>query len=389
MKRIAVFGSTGSIGRQTLDVLKNLGCDYQVVALAAGSNDRLIEEQARYFKPKYVALFDEMAAKRLSLTLRDQPVSVMGGEAGLLRIAEDPAVDLAVMAQVGFSGFKPLITALKSGKTIALANKEALVVGGDLLERTGLLDRKRILPVDSEHSAIWQAIGAAPHQEIARILLTASGGPFFGFGKKDLANVTPQSALKHPNWQMGDKITIDSATMMNKGLEVIEAKWLFNLAPEQIEVVIHRQSIVHSMVEYIDGTVIAQLGTPDMRSPIQYALTYPARLVSPVERYNPFGSQLTFDEPDRQNFPCLDLAYRALESGGTMPAVLNGANEVAVTYFLESRIAFTAIPLVIETVMEAHHPVSNFCLDDAVEADSWARQEAKKVITRLPGRMKS
>ncbi len=387
MKKIALLGSTGSIGRQTLEVLANLGTDYKVVALTAGKNAEELEAQARKFKPAMVALHDYEAAQRLTEALADLNIRIESGDEGQVNASTWSDAELVVMAQVGFSGFLPLIAALKAGKTIALANKESLVVGGELLDRLGLLDRSRILPVDSEHSAVWQSMANAQKDEIARVYLTASGGPFFGYTREKLHEVTPEQALKHPNWQMGSKITIDSATMMNKGLEVIEAKWLFDLKLEQIEVVVHRQSIIHSMVEYIDGSIIAQLGSPDMRAPIQYALTYPERKTGLVERYNPFNSQLTFESPDRQNFPCLDLAYRAAETGGTMPAVLNGANEIAVENFLAGKITFIDIPAVIESVMTSHQTVKNYNLKDAVTADRWARQKAEEIITGCKGRM--
>ncbi len=387
MKRIALLGSTGSIGRQTLEVIASLGDQYRVVALTAGRNHRLIAEQAARFRPEMVSLFDSEAAERLkNLSLQDS-IKISSGAEGQVAAAAWPGADLVVMAQVGFSGFKPLVAALEAGKTIALANKESLVVGGDLLERMNLLDKKRIIPVDSEHSAIWQAIGTAEEKEISRVFLTASGGPFFGMTGDDLKQIKPVQALKHPNWTMGPKITIDSATMMNKGLEVIEAKWLFDLELSQIEVVVHRQSIVHSMVEYIDGTIMAQLGSPDMRAPIQHALTYPARKKGLIKQYNPFGS-LTFEEPDRKNFPCLDLAFRAVEAGGTMPAVLNAANEIAVEQFLRETIKFTDIPVIIEAVMAEHQPVKDYFLEDAVEADRQAREKAESVVKQLIGKVR-
>ncbi|MGM0652798.1 MAG: 1-deoxy-D-xylulose-5-phosphate reductoisomerase, partial [Bacillota bacterium] len=296
------------------------------------------------------------------------------------------SADLVIMAQVGFSGFEPLVAALKNDKIVALANKESLVIGGEILERKGLLDRKRLLPVDSEHSAIWQCIGSSSLEKVKKIYLTASGGPFYGRTRQELENVTPAKALKHPNWNMGNKITIDSATMMNKGLEVIEARWLFDLNLNQIEVVIHRQSIIHSMVEYIDGSILAQLGLPDMKGPIQYAITYPERCVNNFEKFNPFGRVLDFQKPDRENFPCLDLAFKASAAGGTMPAVLNGANEVAVKGFLQENIRFTDIPQVIKRVMNRHNLICEPEVEDVVDADRWSRLEASAVIGKLTGR---
>ncbi len=380
MKRIAILGSTGSIGRQTLEVIDALGPDYSVVALTAGSNYKLLAEQARKFKPEMVALSDQGAALRLKEKLDDINCKVLPGSSGQIAAATWFTADLVVMAQVGFSGFEPLIAALKDDKMIALSNKESLVIGGEILERKGLLDRKKLLPVDSEHSAIWQCLGTSSLKDIKKIYLTASGGPFYGKDNIDLAEVTPEMALQHPNWTMGEKITIDSATMMNKGLEVIEAKWLFDLNLDQIEVVIHRQSIIHSMVEYKDGSVLAQLGLPDMKGPIQYAITYPERRENNFEKFNPFGRVLEFEKPDRVNFPCLDLAFKAAAAGGTMPAVLNAANEEAVKYFLNGTIRFTEIPKVIEKVMKGHDIICEPEIKDAVEADRWSRLEAAAVI---------
>ncbi len=387
MKRIAILGSTGSIGQQTLEIITSLGSEYKVVALTAGSNDRLIAEQARKFKPEVVVLTDQVAAKRLSEKIKTETCLVKAGPEGQIEAATWPTADLVVMAQVGFSGFEPLIAAMRDGKTIALANKESLVVGGEILERFGLLNRKKILPVDSEHSAIWQCLGSSPLKEVRRIYLTASGGPFSGFKKEELERVTPEMALNHPNWRMGKKITIDSATMINKGFEVIEAKWLFDLNLDQIEVIVHRQSIVHSMVEYIDGSIIAQLGTPDMRLPIQYALTYPERKNSPVESYNPFGQEFKFEKPDRNLFPCLDLAFMAAGTGGTMPAVLNGANEIAVEYFLTGKIKFNDIAGIIASAMQEHGLIKNPEINDIIRADRWSRRKAIEIITRLTGKV--
>ncbi len=379
-KRIAVLGSTGSIGKQTLQVIEALGEGYRVVALTAGSSDELLVKQIRRFKPELAVLSDTEAAGRLAAKVTATGCTVAAGEEGQLQAAAWPSADLVVLAQVGFSGFGPLVAALKEGKMVALANKESLVIGGEILKRMGLLDREKILPVDSEHSAIWQCLGDTGPGEVARIYLTASGGPFFGCTRLELDAVRPEQALKHPNWRMGNKITIDSATMMNKGLEVIEAKWLFGLKLEQIEVVIHRQSIIHSMVEYIDGSIIAQLGVPDMRLPIQHAITYPERLESRVERFDPFGKRLDFYAPDRDNFPCLDMAYRAARTGGSMPAVLNGANEIAVGEFIAGRIKFTAIPEVIEAVMDEHTVIEIPGIDDVVAADQWSRRKAAEII---------
>ncbi len=386
MKKIAILGSTGSIGKQALEVIDALGPDYSVVALSAGSNFQLIAEQVKKFKPQMAALSDQDAALNLKNKLSDTSCKVLSGSEGQIAAATWPGADLVIMAQVGFSGFAPLVAALKNDKVIALANKESLVIGGEILERKGLLDREKLLPVDSEHSAIWQCLGSRNLEEISKIYLTASGGPFYGKDKAELEDVTPAMALEHPNWSMGNKITIDSATMMNKGLEVIEARWLFDLSLDQIEVVIHRQSIIHSMVEYKDGSVLAQLGLPDMKGPIQYAITHPERRENKFEKFNPFGQVLDFKEPDRVNFPCLDLAFRACAAGGTMPAVLNGANEEAVKSFLEGTIRFTDIPLVIKRVMDRHEVICELEIDDAVDADRWSRQAAAALIEELTGR---
>ncbi|MDY6825781.1 MAG: 1-deoxy-D-xylulose-5-phosphate reductoisomerase [Bacillota bacterium] len=387
VKKIAILGSTGSIGRQTLEVIESLGPQYRVIALTAGSNDRLLADQILKFKPKIAVLSDKVAAGRLAKAVDGTGCQVLQGNEGQEVAATLDEADLVVMAQVGFSGFKPLVSALKQGKKIALANKESLVIGGEILDKQGLLDRTKIYPLDSEHSAIWQCLRSGEKEEVDKIYLTASGGPFFGKTREELNHVTVDEALKHPNWKMGGKITIDSATMMNKGLEIIEAMWLFGLRLDQVEVVVHQQSIVHSMVKYKDGSVIAQLGRPDMRLPIQYALTYPERLESRFENFDPFDLVLDFKKPDRDNFPCLKLACRAVKEGGTMPAVLNGANEEAVRSFLVGGIAFTNIAEVIETVMNRHRLVSNPILQDIIAADIWARREAKVCITALEGRM--
>lgn len=383
VKKIAILGSTGSIGKQTLEVIEELGSGYKVVALTAGINDQLLGEQVEKFRPELAVLSEAEAAKRLSNRANLPGCKVEGGREGQLTAATWPSADLVVMAQVGFSGFEPLVAALEEGKTVALANKESLVVGGEILKRLGLLDQGKILPVDSEHSAIWQCLGCSSPGQVSRVFLTASGGPFFGRDQKALQEVRPQQALKHPNWDMGGKITIDSATMMNKGLEVIEAMWLFGLSLEQIKVVIHRQSIVHSMVEYIDGSILAQMGMPDMRLPIQYALTYPEREFNRFEKYDPFGKKLDFEQPDWDNFPCLGLAYDAARTGGTMPAVLNCANEVAVEHFLRERISFTDIPAVIERVMSSHETVHNPEVEDVLEADRWCRRQTKNLIDQF------
>jgi 1-deoxy-D-xylulose-5-phosphate reductoisomerase len=380
VKNIAILGSTGSIGTQTLEVIDALANEFKIVALTANKNYKLLAEQIYKYKPEIAVLSDKSSMEKLAgIVTTDSDCRLESGEGSLIEAATWPAADLVVLAQVGFSGFEPLLAALKAGKKVALANKESLVIGGEILKREGLLDTNLIVPVDSEHSAIMQSWTAKTRNEVARIYLTASGGPFFGLNKVDLEKVTPAEALRHPNWKMGDKITIDSATMMNKGLEVIEAKWLFGLELSQIKVVIHRQSIVHSMVEYIDGSTIAQLGLPDMRTPIQYALTYSKRKISPVQPFNPFGKTLSFESPDTVNFPALRLAYRAAESGGTMPTVLNGANEIAVGLFLKGKASFNDIPAIVEIVMNEHHTIRRPEIKDVLEADRWSRKRAMAV----------
>lgn len=379
-KRIAILGSTGSIGRQTLDVVDALGPQYRVVVLTAGRNHSLLAEQVRRYKPELAVLSDLDAAAELAALVDRSKCRVEAGAQGQLLAACWPEVDLVVAALVGFSGFEPVVAALEAGRTVALANKESLVVGGELLQRKGLLQRDQLLPVDSEHSAVWQCLGDSPLKEVRQIWLTASGGPFRDWTRERLNGVTPEQALAHPNWSMGPKITIDSATLMNKGFEVLEAKWLFGLELEQVRVVIHPQSIVHSAVEYIDGSVIAQLGLPDMRLPIQYALTYPERQKSILPRLNFFEQNWSFHQPDKERFPCLELAYRSGRSGGTVPACLNAANEIAVEYFLSGRLKFTGIPAVIERVLQKHRPVNAPELDEIISADSWARQLARTLI---------
>ncbi|MDW7739506.1 MAG: 1-deoxy-D-xylulose-5-phosphate reductoisomerase [Bacillota bacterium] len=386
MKRIAIMGSTGSIGEQTLEVIDALGSGYKVVALTANKNETRLAEQIKKFEPEFAALNDRDAASRLVKLIDSGKCRIGSGPEGQEEAAVWPGADLIVMAQVGFSGFKPLLSALKLGKTVALSNKESIVCGGEILKREGLLSLEKIYPVDSEHSAIWQCMGRRPISEVSKIYLTASGGPFFGRPGSELESITPDDALKHPNWQMGSKITIDSATLMNKGLEVIEAKWLFGIDLEKIEVVIHRQSIVHSMVEYIDGSILAQLGMPDMRLPIQYALTFPERRDTVFKRFDPVGKAMAFEKPDRNAFPCLDLAYEAARTGGTLPTVLNGANEIAVENFLKEKIKFTDIPKVISLTMQEHDSVLKPESEDIYRADSWSRKKAYEIISKLSGR---
>lgn len=352
MKKIAVLGSTGSIGTQTLEIVREQK-DIEITALAAGSNETLLEAQIREFRPKLAALWEEKSACSLRQRVRDLPVRIVSGMEGLLEIARMEETEILVTAIVGMLGIRPTIAAIEAGKTIALANKETLVTAGHIIMPLAKEKQVSILPVDSEHSAIFQSLHGERGNRIQKILLTASGGPFRGKKREELVQVQVEDALKHPNWSMGRKITIDSATMANKGLEVMEAKWLFEVAPEQIQVVVHPQSVIHSMVEYEDGAVLAQLGTPDMRLPIQYALYYPNRRNLSGKRLDFYQlSSLTFEEPDLETFFGLKLAFRAMERGGNIPTAYNAANEKAVSLFLNRKISFLEIPEIINTCME-------------------------------------
>ena len=351
-KKISLLGSTGSIGTQTLEVARMHG--FSVCALAAHSNIQLLEEQIREFRPALAVVFDETAARDLKERVRDLPVRVAAGMDGLCQAASIQEADIVCNAVVGMVGLLPTMAAVSAKKDVALANKETLVAGGALVMKAARENGVRILPVDSEHSAIFQCLQGCPRPSaVARLILTASGGPFFGKTREELEQVTPEQALRHPNWSMGAKVTIDSATMMNKGLEILEASWLFDMPVSQIDVVVHRESIVHSMIEYQDYSVLAQLGVPDMRIPIQYALTWPERLPSPVNRLSltELGT-LSFYPPDEQAFPCLGLAKQAAQQGGLTPAAMNGANEEAVKLFLSGRIPFLQIPQLVEAAMK-------------------------------------
>ena len=381
MKKIAILGSTGSIGTSTLAVAEQFPDRFKVVAIAGGNNSKLLESQIRKFKPSLAAIADAKAAESLRKKCNDMPVRIVSGVEGMIEVATAEDADITVSAIVGTAGLVPTIAAIQAGKDIALANKEVLVTAGELVMAECRRWNVRLFPVDSEHSAIFQCLHSGQRGDVKRLILTASGGPFRNHSKDDLAKVGLAEALKHPNWSMGRKITIDSATLMNKGLEVIEAHWLFGMAPEQIKVLVHPQSIVHSLVEYRDGSVVAQLGMPDMRGPIAYALSYPERLpdVSPGLDLASIAT-LTFQEPDRDLFPCLGYAYDALKAGGSMPAVLSAANEVAVGCFLEEKIGFLDVPRVLKSIMEAHAPVAFKTVDEVLRADAWARREAEKVI---------
>lgn len=378
MKTIAILGATGSIGTQTLEVAEQLE-DIRIAAITGNQNIDLLEKQARKFRPDFVAVMDKKKAEMLKSRLADMDIRIGAGMEGLKEAATLDSVQTVVTSVVGNVGLEPTFAAITAGKDIALANKETLVSAGqlvmDLIRQNGV----SIYPVDSEHSAIFQCLRGNEGNAIRRILLTASGGPFRGKRRPELQRITAQDALKHPNWSMGKKITIDSATLMNKGLEVMEAKWLFGVETGQIEVLVHPQSIVHSAVEYEDGAVIAQLGEPDMRIPIQYALTYPKRVKNSFPKVDFYEhSTLTFEQPDRETFRCLSLAYEALEIGGTMPAVLNGANEIAVARFLEGEISFLQIPMLIESAMNAYTIKYEYTLEDLLEADAWAKAFAAK-----------
>ncbi len=370
MKKIAILGSTGSIGTQTLDVIREHQ-DIEVLGLAARSNIRLLEEQIREFSPRMVAVWDEEKAKDLAVRVADLPVKVTAGMEGLLEVASMPDTEMVVMAVVGMIGIRPTMAAIEAGKDIALANKETLVTAGHLIMPLAEEHGVSILPVDSEHSAIFQCLQGNDYDKIAKIYLTASGGPFRGKRQEDLLNIRPEDALKHPNWNMGPKVTIDSATLVNKGLEVMEAKWLFRVPVEKIQVVIQPQSIIHSMVEYVDGSVMAQLAVPDMKLPIQYALYYPDRRERSGERLD-FKTlkELTFEEPDYKTFYALFLAYVAGATGGTLPTVFNAANELAVQMFLNHEINFLEITQIIEDCMSVHRTIQDPTLDQIFETEA-------------------
>ena len=374
MKRIIVLGSTGSIGTSTLDVAGRFPDRFSVEGLSAGENAGLLLEQARRYRPGAVAIGDLEAVPALEKALNPLGIQVLGGPEGLSALMEEIQADMMVNGLVGAVGLLPTLKAIERGMDVALANKESLVMAGALVMEKVRERGVRLLPVDSEHSAIWQCLVGSDHRVLRRLTLTASGGPFVDWSEEQMARITPRDALAHPTWNMGRKITVDSATMMNKGLEVIEAHWLFDVSPDQIQVAIHRQSIVHSLVEFVDGSTLAQLSPPDMRLPIQYALTYPERWpreATPLDLTT--SGTLTFESPDPKWFPCLNLAYQALRVGGTMPAVLNAANEIAVQAFLEERLSFTRIAEVNERTMARHRVIAHPSLDEILEADRWAR----------------
>ena len=375
MRRLAILGSTGSIGTSTLDVVEAHPEHFQVMALAARANLDLLEAQVRRHSPRLVTVATEAAAQELRRRLGRTATEVGSGAAGLLQAASDAGADLVVSAIVGGAGLLPTMGAIMAGKDVALANKESLVMAGDLVTAEARRRGVRILPVDSEHSAIFQCLGDGGASQVRRIVLTASGGPFRTRTRATFASITPDEALRHPNWSMGKKITIDSATLMNKGLEVIEAHWLFGLPMDQVDVIIHPQSIIHSLVEYVDGSVLAQLGVADMRIPIQYALTYPQRRVNRVPRLSLERlAGLTFEPVDREKFPCLDLAYEVARAGGSSPTVLNAANEVAVHRFLDRRIGFEEIPTLIRKALDAHPRRAVGSVEEVLEVDREVRR---------------
>lgn len=382
MKKITILGSTGSIGTQTLDVVRKNRDKFQVVAISANSSIDLLLEQIMEFSPKYVAVYNEESALKLKDMIPENiNIEILSGMDGLVRICELEEVNLVLTAVVGMIGLVPTMAAIKAKKTIALANKETLVTAGELVMSEAKKNNVKILPVDSEHSAIFQCLNGERKKDIEKIILTASGGPFRGKKKENLINVTKNEALKHPNWDMGRKISIDSSTLMNKGLEVIEAKWLFDVDAEDIEVVVHPQSIIHSMVSFRDSSVISQMGCPDMRLPIVYALTYPERIETDYERLDLAKvATLTFEKPDMETFPCLGLAFKVLKLGGTYPAALNSANEFLVNEFLNDKIGFYDIPYYIERTLEQHKNRISPTIEDILEVDKETREFLSDLI---------
>jgi len=390
MKRLTILGSTGSIGVNALKVVEAHPEAYRVVGLAAGRNIDLLAAQIERFRPSVVAVMDGQRAEALRCRLGNRAkIMVYSGVEGLVHAATLEEADTVLSAITGSAGLRPTFAAIRAGKEIALANKETMVMAGPLVMEEARIRQVSILPVDSEHSAILQSLQGHPREDVKRVILTASGGPFRDLPLEAMSSVTPEQALKHPNWNMGRKITIDSATLMNKGLEVIEAKWLFGLSIDQISVLIHPQSIVHSMVEYKDGSILAQLGVPDMITPISYALSYPHHVETPLPslKLEEVGT-LTFGQPDCGKFMCLDLAFKAARIGGSMPAVLNAANEEAVDLFLNRGIGFLDIPIVIKKTMEAHHSFSVDSIEKVMEADEWAREAAREFSQEIKNRGK-
>jgi len=385
VKRLSILGSTGSIGTNTLNIVKKFPEKFQIVGLATGEKVDVLKEQILQFKPKVASLKKEKDAERLKKELQGMDIRIVHGEEGLNEVASLEDVDLVVSALVGAVGLVPTLKAIEKGHDIALANKEALVMAGQLVMKKAEQKGIKILPIDSEHSGLFQSLMGHKKGFVRRIILTASGGPFLHLPAESFPHVTPEQALAHPNWKMGPKVTIDSATLMNKGLEVVEARWLFDISPDKIEILIHPQSIVHALVEYVDGSIIAQMAIPDMCIPISYALSFPERLEMDRAYQLNLSSlrNLTFIEPDRKKFPAINLAYMALEKGGTLPAVMNAANEIAVKGFLESKILFDQIPILIKKAMENHKVQPIRGVEDVLEADKWARIKTQEEIQRL------
>ena len=380
-KQIAILGSTGSIGTQALEVIADNASLFEVYALTANNNVDLLIQQARKFTPEMVAIGNEKLYNQLKDALADLPIKVFAGNDSIAQVAEMQPIDIVLTAMVGYSGLKPTMNAIRAGKKIALANKETLVVAGELICELANENKSAILPVDSEHSAIFQCLAGEGNNPIEKLILTASGGPFRTKSMRELEHVTSAQALKHPNWEMGAKITIDSASMMNKGFEIIEAKWLFGVTPDQIEVVVHPQSIIHSMVQFADGSIKAQLGMPDMKLPIQYAFTYPDRLKTNFPRFDfNLCSQFTFEQPDLERFRNLGFAYYAMERGGNMPCILNAANEIVVAAFLKDKIGFLQMSDIIETVMSKAEFVAKPTYDDYVITDERVRILTNELI---------
>jgi 1-deoxy-D-xylulose-5-phosphate reductoisomerase len=384
MKSIVILGSTGSIGTNTLDIVERFPGEFRVVGLTAGNNDEMLAEQVRHFRPQAVAMATEAAAAKLRQRCSGLPTDIVSGQEGLAKVASLPDAELVVSAIVGGAGLVPTLAAIRSKKHIALANKEPMVMAGQLMQEEARRAGVRIFPVDSEHSAIFQSLEGHRIKDVRRLILTASGGALWNLPKEALHEVTPERALQHPNWKMGAKITIDSATLMNKGLEVVEARWLFDIPESRIDVLIHRESIIHSLVEYEDRSMISQLGLPDMRTPISYAMRYPDRLPLdlPSLDLTEIGT-LTFCKPDHDRFPCLRLGYESLRIGGTMPAAMNAANEIAVDAFLNGGIRFTDISDIIQSTMQAHTPQPVLSVEAALEADRWAREKADSLVHAL------
>jgi 1-deoxy-D-xylulose-5-phosphate reductoisomerase len=384
MKSIVILGSTGSIGTNTLDIVERFRDEFRVVGLTAGNNDERLAEQIRRFRPQAVAMSTDAAAVRLRQRCSGLPIEIVSGQEGLVRVASLPDAELVMSAIVGGAGLVPTLAAIRGKKHIALANKEPMVMAGQLMQEEARHAGVRIFPVDSEHSAIFQSLEGHRIKDVRRLILTASGGALWNLPKEALPDVTPERALQHPNWKMGAKITIDSATLMNKGLEVVEARWLFDIPESRIDVLIHRESIIHSLVEYEDRSMISQLGLPDMRTPISYAMRYPDRLPLdlPSLDLTEIGT-LTFCKPDHDRFPCLRLGYESLRIGGTMPAAMNAANEIAVDAFLNGGIRFTDISDIIQSTMQAHIPQPVLSVEAALEADRWAREKADSLVHTL------